>query len=113
LRVRAFKELQLLTTNGHTYETGSLFDLRPASEGLDPIVARLERAMAGPSGYVMRRLLLVNYWHFDYEEMIIPHGRLFLLGDNGSGKSTILGATLPLLLDGLGCVCKCHGHRVP
>ena len=95
------KDIPVLTTNGHAYETGGLFDLRPVTDGLDQIVARLERSIAGPSGYVMRRLLLVNYWHFDYEELVIPHGRLFLLGDNGSGKSTILGATLPLLLDGL------------
>ncbi|HVC34730.1 MAG TPA: SbcC/MukB-like Walker B domain-containing protein [Chloroflexota bacterium] len=69
--------------------------------GLDWLAARLDRSLTGPAGYVLHRLLLVNYWHFDYEELFVPHGRLFLLGENGSGKSTVLGATLPLLLDGV------------
>jgi recombinational DNA repair ATPase RecF len=64
------------------------------------VAERLDRFVAGGPGYVLRRLILVNYWHFDYEEIVVPHGRLFLLGENGSGKSTILGATVPLVLDG-------------
>jgi hypothetical protein len=78
-----------------------LFGLAAEGGGLDGVAAQLERQLPGPPGYVLRRLLLVHYWHFDYEELVVPHGRLFLLGENGSGKSTILGATIPLLLDGV------------
>jgi len=67
---------------------------------LDSVVERLQRGTRDTAGYVLHRLLLVNYWHFDYQEILVPHGRLFLLGENGSGKSTILGATIPVILDG-------------
>jgi hypothetical protein len=68
---------------------------------LDVVASQLQEGLPSPPGYVLRRVLLVNYWHFDYLDLVVPHGRLFLLGENGSGKSTILGATLPLLLDGV------------
>lgn len=95
--------MAILTNNGSSQ--GNLFGFGPDSgeffgTDLDQLTTRLDHTLPGPTGYVLHRLLLVNYWHFDYEEIIVPHGRLFLLGENGSGKSTILGATLPLLLDG-------------
>ncbi|HVC32594.1 MAG TPA: ATP-binding protein, partial [Chloroflexota bacterium] len=95
--------MSTLTQNGSFGET--LFDLPAPNAGsfgrqLDGLAAKIDRSRPGAAGYVMRRLLLVNYWHFDEEEIVVPHGRLFLLGENGSGKSTILGATIPMLLDG-------------
>jgi hypothetical protein len=54
----------------------------------------------GPSGYRLRRIILTNFWLYGRQEFEIPHGRLFLAGENASGKSTVLTAALPLALDG-------------
>src|SRR5438874_10138733 len=34
---------------------------------LDRLAARLDRQRTTPAGYILRRMLLVNYWHFDFE----------------------------------------------
>ncbi|HEY7413816.1 MAG TPA: AAA family ATPase, partial [Ktedonobacteraceae bacterium] len=60
----------------------------------------LQKTASGPSGYRLRRILLTNFWLYDYQVFEIPHGRLFLAGDNGSGKSTVLTAAITLALDG-------------
>ncbi|SRR5579885_2378218 len=54
----------------------------------------------GPPGYRLRRIILTNFWLYDHQEFEIPHGRLFLAGDNRSGKSTVLTAAITLALDG-------------
>jgi uncharacterized protein (TIGR02680 family) len=54
----------------------------------------------GPQGYRLRRIILTNFWLYGQQEFEIPHGRLFLAGENASGKSTVLTAALPLGLDG-------------
>ncbi|GER86493.1 TIGR02680 family protein [Dictyobacter vulcani] len=54
----------------------------------------------GPTGYRLRRIILTNFWLYGQQEFEIPHGRLFLAGENASGKSTVLTAALPLALDG-------------
>ena len=60
----------------------------------------LQKTAGGPAGYRLRRVLLTNFWLYDYQVFEIPHGRLFLAGDNGSGKSTVLTAAITLALDG-------------
>ncbi len=60
----------------------------------------LQEQAGGPSGYRLRRILLTNFWLYGQQEFEIPHGRLFLAGENASGKSTVLTAALPLGLDG-------------
>src|SRR5215470_11274191 len=63
-------------------------------------VELLQAQQGGPCGYRLRRIMLTNFWLYGRQEFEIPHGRLFLAGENASGKSTVLTATLPLALDG-------------
>src|SRR6478672_7588932 len=60
----------------------------------------LQTFAGGPLGYRLRRIVLTNFWLYGQQEFEIPHGRLFLAGENASGKSTVLTAALPLALDG-------------
>ncbi|HEY6541723.1 MAG TPA: hypothetical protein VIZ18_12330 [Ktedonobacteraceae bacterium] len=50
----------------------------------------LQKEAGGPRGYRLRRILLTNFWLYGSQEFEIPHGRLFLAGENASGKSTVL-----------------------
>ena len=63
-------------------------------------VDMLQDQPGGPTGYRLRRIILTNFWLYGQQEFEIPHGRLFLAGENASGKSTVLTAALPLALDG-------------
>lgn len=63
-------------------------------------VDMLQAYPGGPQGYRLRRIILTNFWLYGQQEFEIPHGRLFLAGENASGKSTVLTAALPLGLDG-------------
>ncbi len=67
---------------------------------LEVFVNMLQALAGGPEGYRLRRILLTNFWLYGQQEFEIPHGRLFLAGENASGKSTVLTAALPLALDG-------------
>jgi hypothetical protein len=60
----------------------------------------LQTLEGGPQGYRLRRIILCNFWLYGIQEFEIPHGRLFLAGENASGKSSVLAAALPLALDG-------------
>jgi uncharacterized protein (TIGR02680 family) len=64
------------------------------------LVELLQGQPDGPHGYRLRRIILTNFWLYGRQEFEIPHGRLFLAGENASGKSTVLTAALPLGLDG-------------
>src|SRR5882724_6353759 len=64
------------------------------------LVDLLQNMAGGPQGYRLRRILLTNFWLYGQQIFEIPHGRLFLAGENASGKSTVLTAALPLALDG-------------
>lgn len=55
---------------------------------------------AAPPGFRPSRLILVNYWLFDYEVFEFAQGRLILRGANGAGKSTVLVSAITLALDG-------------
>src|SRR5437879_13029287 len=65
----------------------------------EDIVARLRAPDTGIPGYQLNRVILCNYWHFGLLTLEIPHGRLFVTGDNATGKSTALVAAM-LTLDG-------------
>jgi hypothetical protein len=67
---------------------------------LEMFVDILQAQAGGPHGYRLRRIILTNFWLYGLQEFEIPHGRLFLAGENASGKSTVLTAALPLALDG-------------
>src|SRR2546427_1246834 len=67
---------------------------------LEMFVEVLQSQAGGPLGYRLRRIILTNFWLYGLQEFEIPHGRLFLAGENASGKSTVLTAALPLALDG-------------
>ncbi|MBE3590060.1 MAG: TIGR02680 family protein [Firmicutes bacterium] len=54
----------------------------------------------GPRGWRPSRLILQNYWVFQYEEFHFTHGRLVLRGANATGKSTVLVSAITLVLDG-------------
>jgi len=64
------------------------------------LVEMLQKLAGGPHGYRLRRILLTNFWLYGQQEFEVVHGRLFLAGENASGKSTVLTAALPLALDG-------------
>ena len=70
------------------------------AQQLHGFVEMLQSLPGGPSGYRLRRILLTNFWLYGQQEFEIPHGRVFLAGENASGKSTVLTAALPLALDG-------------
>ena len=65
----------------------------------EEIVVRLRGPGSAAPGYRLNRVILCNYWHFGLLTFEIPHGRLFLTGDNATGKSTALVAAM-LTLDG-------------
>src|SRR5258708_16658660 len=67
---------------------------------LEMFVEVLQAQAVGTLGYRLRRIILTNFWLYGLQEFEIPHGRLFLAGENASGKSTVLTAALPLALDG-------------
>jgi len=71
-----------------------------AARQLEMFVDMLQQQAGGPMGYRLRRIILTNFWLYGQQEFVIPHGRLFLAGENASGKSTVLTAALPLALDG-------------
>ena len=81
-----------ITENGTAEET--------AARQLEMFVDMLQQQAGGPPGYRLRRIILTNFWLYGQQEFEIPHGRLFLAGENASGKSTVLTAALPLALDG-------------
>ncbi|HTK08949.1 MAG TPA: TIGR02680 family protein [Ktedonobacteraceae bacterium] len=64
------------------------------------LVDLLQGLAGGPQGYRLRRIMLTNFWLYGQQIFEVPHGRLFLAGENASGKSTVLTAALPLGLDG-------------
>lgn len=63
-------------------------------------VDELQSLPGGPYGYRLRRIILINYWLYGQQIFEIPHGRLFLAGENASGKSTVLAAALPIAIEG-------------
>ena len=71
-----------------------------AARRVEMFVEMLQGLAGGPLGYRLRRIILTNFWLYGQQEFEIPHGRLFLAGENASGKSTVLTAALPLALDG-------------
>ncbi|HXZ04183.1 MAG TPA: SbcC/MukB-like Walker B domain-containing protein [Ktedonobacteraceae bacterium] len=91
----------------HTFENFAEWQISEngAGEGaadrqLEMFVDMLQQQAGGPLGYRLRRIILTNFWLYGKQEFEIPHGRLFLAGENASGKSTVLTAALPLALDG-------------
>ena len=58
-----------------------------------------ELRAGGPRGWRPSRLILINYWLFDYEVFHFVQGRLLLRGANGSGKTTVLVTAITLVLD--------------
>lgn len=60
----------------------------------------LQTLDGGSEGYRLRRIILCNFWLYGMQEFEVPHGRLFLAGENASGKSSVLAAALPMALDG-------------
>ena len=61
-----------------------------AARQLEMFVDLLQQQTGGPLGYRLRRIILTNFWLYGQQEFEIPHGRLFLAGENASGKSTVL-----------------------
>src|SRR5437660_8768482 len=80
------------TANGATEEA--------LNRQLETFIEVLQTLVGGPRGYRLRRILLTNFWLYGQQEFEVVHGRLFLAGENASGKSTVLTAALPLALDG-------------
>ncbi|MBA2680367.1 MAG: hypothetical protein H0U76_18460 [Ktedonobacteraceae bacterium] len=71
-----------------------------ASETARARANELQHIPGGPVGYRLRRIILTNFWLYDQMEFEIPHGRIFLAGENASGKSTVLIAAITMALDG-------------
>lgn len=73
---------------------------RPTIEMLDRL-GRLD--LPDPPGgprWVPTRLIIQNYWLYQYQEFHFADGRLVLRGQNGAGKSTVLTTAVTLCLDG-------------
>lgn len=83
----------------YNHESSTLWD-ESGTEAARAQAGLLQRAANGPTGYRLERIILTNFWLYEHQEFEIPHGRLFLAGDNRSGKSTVLTAALTLALDG-------------
>ncbi len=90
--------LNFLDTNGKLFDFDSEEDAEDAQ--LAAKVSYLQEVAGGPVGYRLRRIILCNFWLYGLQEFEIAHGRLFLAGENASGKSSVLAAALPLALDG-------------
>lgn len=71
-----------------------------AEETLTRQIDILQAFAGGAKGYRLRRIILTNFWLYGQQVFEVLHGRLFLAGENASGKSTVLTAALPLALDG-------------
>lgn len=71
-----------------------------ADSSLAGKVNYLQTLDGGAEGYRLRRIILCNFWLYGLQEFEVPHGRLFLAGENASGKSSVLAAALPMALDG-------------
>ncbi len=91
---QTFKDVAVWPNEPQNGTTGS------AEAALARQIDLLQTFSGGPQGYRLRRILLTNFWLYGQQEFEIPHGRLFLAGENASGKSTVLTAALPLALDG-------------
>ncbi len=89
---RTFNDFATWSQNGAAEEA--------LNRQVETFVEMLQAQAEGPSGYRLRRIILTNFWLYGLQEFEIPHGRLFLAGENASGKSTVLTAALPLALDG-------------
>src|SRR5437763_4418926 len=59
-----------------------------AAENLAHQIDILQTLAGGSKGYRLRRILLTNFWLYGQQEFEVVHGRLFLAGENASGKST-------------------------
>src|SRR5216684_3768867 len=87
----------------HTIDSFSAWSTSQDSSAEETLTRQIDMLQAfagGPKGYRLRRILLTNFWLYGRQEFEILHGRLFLAGENASGKSTVLSAALPLALDG-------------
>src|SRR5437773_755974 len=80
-------------------ESSTLWD-ETGAEAARAQARLLQQMPGGPVGYRLERIILTNFWLYEHQELEIPHGRLFLAGDNRSGKSTVLTAAITLALDG-------------
>ena len=88
-------------TDGLVWDAPALFEETLTGDAFVAAqVGALQEMSGGSSGFRLRRVILVNFWLYGYQEFHIPHGRLFLAGENASGKSSILAAALPIALDG-------------
>ena len=65
-----------------------------AAETLARQIDLVQTLTGGPKGYRLRRILLTNFWLYGQQEFEVVHGRLFLAGENASGKSTVLTAAM-------------------
>ena len=95
--------MSMKSVSEHTFEWANTTNEATEGRQARPItrfVDILQAYAGGPQGYRLRRIILTNFWLYGQQEFEIPHGRLFLAGENASGKSTVLTAALPLGLDG-------------
>jgi hypothetical protein len=73
---------------------------RPSPEMRSRLDALQRPDRVRPRRWAPCRLILQNYWLFDYQEFHFADGRLVLRGANSSGKSTVLTSAITLVLDG-------------
>ena len=73
---------------------------RPTGEMLKRLAALDLPDPPGGPRWIPTRLIIQNYWLYQYQEFHFADGRLVLRGQNGAGKSTVLTTAVTLCLDG-------------
>lgn len=78
-----------------------LFDFSRWSKEPEALLRKKEAldSRLSANGWRPSRLILVNYWRFDYEVFHFVQGRLILRGANTTGKSTVLVSAITFALD--------------
>src|SRR5260370_6972666 len=95
--------MKMKSASEHTVEWANTTNEATEERQAHPItrfVDILQAYAGGPQGYRLRRIILTNFWLYGQQEFEWPNGRLFVAGENASGKSTVLTAAVPLGLDG-------------
>src|SRR5918996_1667956 len=82
-------------------ETLSLLpDYTKPTDAMQERLASLLDGNGVPARWMPHRLIVLNWWQWDYQEFHFGRGWQMLRGQNAAGKSLMLATVIPFLLDG-------------